>query len=257
MWRADETSMGGRQGAFETTHWTEIIRVREGDEAQQREAMGQVLARYWKPVYCYLRRKGYGNEDAKDLTQGFFHTVVLGRRLVEHAEQTKGRFRAFLLTALRRYAASARRAETAAKRMPDGGLASLDVTDAPEVPAPASCATPEAAFDYAWASTLLEHVIADVQNECLADGKAAHWFLFSERVLRPVKDGVRPPSLADLCAEYGIADAALASNMIITVKRRFRACLEGHVRQMVASDADVDAEIRDLIEILSAGGAGG
>ena len=257
MGRTDKTSMGGRQEAFETTHWTEIVRVREGDEARRREAMGQTLARYWKPVYCFLRRKGYGNEEAKDLTQGFFHEVVLGRRLVEHADQTKGRFRTFLLTALRRYVVSIHRAESAAKRMPDGGLARLDQTDAPDMPDAASCATPEEAFDHAWAAALLEQVVTDVQNECLADGKAAHWFVFSERVLRPVMDDAYPPSLADLCAEYGISDEALASNMIITVKRRFRACLERHVRQMVDSDEEVATEIRDLIGILSASGAGG
>jgi len=257
MGRSDKTSMGGRQEAFETTHWTEIVRVREGDEARRREALEQTLARYWKPAYCYLRRKGYGNEEAKDLTQGFFHEVVLGRRLVEHADQAKGRFRTFLLTALCRYVISNQRAEKAAKRMPDGGLASLDRTDAPDVPDASCCATPEEAFDHAWASALLEEVVTEVQNECLADGKAAHWFVFSERVLRPIKDDVCPPSLADLCTEYGIPDEAQASNMVITVKRRFRACLERHVRQMVDSDADVNAEIHDLVEILSAGGAGG
>jgi RNA polymerase sigma-70 factor (ECF subfamily) len=257
MGQSDKTSMGGRQEAFETTHWTEIVRVREGDEARRREALERTLARYWKPVYCYLRRKGYGNEEAKDLAQGFFHEVVLGRRLVEHADRTKGRFRTFLLTALCRYVTSVHRAEQAAKRMPDGGLASLDNTDFPEVADPACGATPEEAFDHAWASALLEQVIRDVQNECLAAGKAAHWFVFSERVLRPVMNDAHPRPLADLCAEYDIPDEVQASNMIVTVKRRFRSCLERHVRQMVDSDDEVEGEIRDLIEILSGGSAGG
>ncbi|MBE3124006.1 MAG: hypothetical protein IMZ65_04310, partial [Planctomycetes bacterium] len=102
----DKTTMGGRGESFETTRWTEIVSARAGDDDRRREALDRILARYWKPVYCWLRRKGYGNEAAKDLTQGFFHEVVVKRGLVAKADRARGRFRAFLLTALRRYATS-------------------------------------------------------------------------------------------------------------------------------------------------------
>lgn len=250
----DKTSMGGRGESFETTRWTEIVSARAGDDDRRREALDRILARYWKPVYCWLRRKGYGNEAAKDLTQGFFHEVVVKRGLVAKADRARGRFRAFLLTALRRYATSVHRAETAGKRMPEGGLVRLDGIDSPDLLQPADDVTPEAAFDRAWAVALLDQVLAEVQRECLADGKAAYWAVFHGRVARPIIEGTDPTPLPDLCAAHGIASAAEASNMVVTVKRRFRACLERHMRPLVESDDDVAAEIEDLIAALSYGG---
>ena len=82
------TSIGGVGEAFLTTHWSLIEKAQSSEEGS-RELIGLLLKKYWKPVYCYLRRKGYDNEQAKDLTQGFFHEVVLGRGLIKKADQSK------------------------------------------------------------------------------------------------------------------------------------------------------------------------
>ena len=95
----DPTEMGGTGRAFLTTHWTLIEKIKSGED-KDRALIGLMLERYWKPVYCYLRRKGYDNETAKDLTQGFLHEIVLNRGLVHKADQSRGRFRSLLLTAL-------------------------------------------------------------------------------------------------------------------------------------------------------------
>ena len=89
----DETHMGGSGSSFDTTRWTQILLAGGTPSAEGRMAMNVVVADYWKPVYSYLRRKGYPNERAKDLTQGFFAQVVLGRRLISRADPAKGRFR--------------------------------------------------------------------------------------------------------------------------------------------------------------------
>ena len=102
----DDTRIGGDGGRFPTTHWTVIDQVEPGNTAQSRLLIGRLVTDYWKPVYCYLRRKGYGNEEAKDLTQGFFQEVVLGRKLIERADSARGRFRTLVLTALDRYLAN-------------------------------------------------------------------------------------------------------------------------------------------------------
>jgi RNA polymerase sigma-70 factor (ECF subfamily) len=255
MPRRDETSMGGPNREFLGTPWTEILRARTDDDARRREALGRILARYWKPLYCYLRRRGHSNEEAKDLVQGFCEEVVLGRRLVAQADRAKGRFRTFLLTALCHYVASVRRAETARKRLPEDGLVRLDTSDAPDVPEPTGAGSPEDAFHYAWAAALLDEVLAEVREACLREGKALHWEIFRARLLAPIMEDAEPPSLADLCARHGIADEDAASNMTITVKRRFEAALTRHVRELVETDADVAGEIRELMEILSRGGA--
>ena len=87
----DQTDMGGLRESFLTTHWSLIDGIQKHQD-KDRLLISLLLERYWKPVYCYLRRKGYHNEEAKDLTQGFFHEIVLNRCLVERADSSKGRF---------------------------------------------------------------------------------------------------------------------------------------------------------------------
>lgn len=253
--RGDKRAVGGWSGAFPSTHWTDIFRARSQDEPLRREGMGELLGRYWKPVFCYLRCRGYGNEEAKDLTQGFFHEVVLGRGLVQQADRARGRFRTFLLSALSRYAASVHRAARRKHRMPEGGLVRLEEMDGPNVPEPVHYATPIEVFDYAWASALLDQVLAEVAGECGETGKATHWELFRARVLQPIMENAESPSLSHLCQKYSISNKAKAFNMMMTVKRRLRAVLRRHVRQLVDSEAEVDEEIRDLVRIFSSNGA--
>jgi len=252
----DNTSMGGSDQAFHTTHWTEILSARTANEEHRRQALDTIFSRYWKPIYCYIRHRGWDNEDAKDLTQGFLEEVFLGRDLVQRADPAKGKFRTFLLTALQRYIASAVRKEKAKKRSPGNGLVSLDGTDVPNPMEPWPGTTPEQAFDRAWASALLDKVLDDLEGRCAADGKETHWAVFSARVLQPIMEGIEPPSLSELCSVHDIPNEEQASNMIVTVKRRFRACLEQHVRQDVNSDAAVGEEIGDLVAVLSGSSAG-
>ena len=101
--RSARTEMGGQRASFRTTHWSQILSVHTQDEVRQRTVLNELARDYWKPVYCYLRHKGYDNETAKDLVQGFFADVVFDRRLVQRAEPRKGRFRTLLLAALDRY----------------------------------------------------------------------------------------------------------------------------------------------------------
>ena len=110
----DRTSIGGAHSSFQTTHWSIIQAAKTDDLTRRQTIVGNLMATYWKPVYCYLKRRGYDNETAKDLTQGFFCEIVFGRGLVRKADREKGRFRTFLLTALERYVISVRRHETRA-----------------------------------------------------------------------------------------------------------------------------------------------
>ena len=85
----------GSHGAFLTTEWTVIDHIRSGDKSSSAVLMNDLLKKYWKPVYCYLRRKGFENEQTKDLTQGFFQEIVLQRDLIEHADKSRGGFEHF------------------------------------------------------------------------------------------------------------------------------------------------------------------
>lgn len=241
----DQTDIGGDGQTFLTTHWSLIESIRT--EADNSHALiGSLLKDYWKPVYCYLRRHGYGNEEAKDLTQAFFHEIVLGNELVQQADRRKGRFRSFLLTALRRYLINVKNKETARKRVPKGKLIALDVVDPNALAAVSEDLSPDECFNCAWVSSLLERVFEEVENSCHQDGKTVYWKIFEERVLQPIMDQTDPPSVREVCTKYGIPDGHKLANMIITTKRRIRATLEKHIRNIVTSPEEVSDELREM-----------
>jgi len=246
----DHTDLGGAQEAFLTTHWSLVDGIGAGDKDRDSTLIEVLLKRYWKPVYCYLRRKGYGNEQAKDLTQGFFHEVVLGRDLFEKADRTKGRFRSFLLIALKRFLATAHDAENAQKRIPKEKLVSLDTVVSTDFRQAASDFTPEESFDYAWVSALLERILAEVEARCCDDSKTIYWQVFREKVLAPIMEGAESPSLEEICQKYDIETSRVASNMIVTVKRRFQSILRQRLRETVVSDDEVEDELEHISQFL-------
>jgi DNA-directed RNA polymerase specialized sigma24 family protein len=249
MSRRDRTDMGGTGYVFLTTRWSLIDGIQSAGD-KDKALISRLLTRYWKPVYCYLRRKGHGNEDAKDLTQGFFHDVVLNRNLVQRADQGKGRFRAFLLHALDQYLVNEKSKQTAQKRHPRGRLVSLDTSELPVLPETISELTPEDSYNYAWLSELLERVLAEVEEECRQDGLDVHWQVFRDRVVQPILEDSEPPSLGEVCQRYGLEDEKKASNMAITVKRRFQTRLRRHVRDTVTTEDEVEDELQEILQYL-------
>ena len=251
MRRFDRTDMGGPKGDFPTTRWSQIGEAKTPDEVRRRAVIDDLVRKYWKPVYCWLRRKGYTNEPAKDLTQGFFHELVLGRELIQRANKAKGRFRTFLLTALDHYAVNVYRADLRKKRCPAGTVLSLETFDEGSVSISSKDMEPGEAFTYVWALELLQEVLAEVEAGCRKDGKEKHWELFCARVLKPIMCWTEAEPLSRICRKLDIPDEGKASNMIITVKRRFQAVMKSRVRLYVDADKDVEKEIHDLMTVLS------
>jgi RNA polymerase sigma-70 factor (ECF subfamily) len=245
----DRTDMGGIHETFLTTHWSLIDGIQAGHD-RDRALIKLLLQRYWKPVYCYLRRKGYNNEDAKDLTQGFFHEVVLNRQLVQRSDQAKGRFRSFLLHALNQYVINQKAKQTATLRIPQDKLVSLESVDPSDLPQDVSSYEPEVSYNYAWVSALLDQVLEAVKTSCSEEGLQTHWELFHARIVRPILNGTAAPPLSEICIRLGIEDARRASNMIITVKRRFREVLRRHIHNTVTSSDQVDEELDEIIRFL-------
>jgi RNA polymerase sigma-70 factor (ECF subfamily) len=256
MERYEHTSIGGSVEAFLTTRWSVIDKIAADGDTPDQVLINELLKKYWKPVYCFLRRKGHDNEQAKDLTQGFFEEVVLGRELIKRADQARGRFRTFLLVALEQYLARVHRKHTAKKRIPKDQLLQLDKIDPADLPEPVGQLTPEQSFNYTWVSELLDKLLVEVEAKCRSDDKLLHWQVFHDRVLQPIMENTHAPSLAKICDKYGIENAFKASNMIITVNRRFQAALKRYVRRTVANDADVEEELHELMQIFSSRGAG-
>ncbi|MFC1792688.1 RNA polymerase sigma factor [Planctomycetota bacterium] len=249
MQRCDYTDLGGTGGAFLTTHWSLIEDVKQQPN-HDRALIGLLLQRYWKPVYCYLRRKDYDNEKAKDLTQSFFHEIVLNLNLFGRADQSKGRFRSFLLFALNQYLMNEKRRETAQKKIPKHKIVSLDAIEPPVLPQTVIESNPEDSYNYAWVSALLDQVLSNVKHACCKQGMKTHWSIFSERVIQPMLNNTTPPSLPDICEKYGIESEKKASNMIVTVKRRFQGALKQYIRSTVSSESYMADELKEILKFL-------
>jgi RNA polymerase sigma-70 factor (ECF subfamily) len=246
----DYTDMGGASEAFLTTHWSLIDDIKSKKDEKQ-ALTGLLLDRYWKPVYCYLRRKGYDNEKAKDLTQSFFHEVVLNRNLLQRTEQCKGRFRSFLLHALNQYLIDCKRRQGAFKHIPKDKLVPLEIIEPPILPQTISNLGPEESFNYAWKSTLLDRILTQVQVKCSEEGMSIHWKIFNDRIVQPILENIEAPSLKEICSKYAIENEVKASNMAITVKRRFQSALKKYIRSTVISEIQIDEELKDILKLFS------
>jgi len=233
----DHTSLGGDARGFPPTEWTRIL------SCPHREAvLAELCEKYWKPIYCYLRSMGFGNEQAKDLTQGFFTEKVLGQDLAAKADREKGRFRSFLLRAARNYAISVRRA----------GRMHLSLDDDHEVED--ARGNPETEFNRAWADGLLQEVLEELELECRERNKLTHWQMFHDWLLEPQIEQ-KKEAMDQICVRYGVPDTSTAYHMIENVKRRFRSILRDRLSTLVGSEEEIKMEIRDFIDIFSAGPA--
>jgi RNA polymerase sigma-70 factor (ECF subfamily) len=242
----DHTEMGGLRQSFLTTHWSLIEGIQKHQD-KDRSLIGLLLERYWKPVYCCLRRKGYDNEHAKDLTQRFFHEIVLNRRLVDRADASKGRFRSFLLHALNQFLIDRLRRESTKSYIPKEKIVPLDITNPPELPQTILESTPEDCFEYTWKSELLERTLNQLQADCQKQGLQTHWSIFRDKVLDPVLTGRQSEPMKTIADRYAIKDESTAFNMLLTIKRRFKSTLRANLRSTVVSDSDVDDEWRQML----------
>jgi RNA polymerase sigma-70 factor (ECF subfamily) len=249
------TSVNNGGEGFHTTHWSVILSARTDNEDQRRAVISDLTARYWRPVYCYIKRKGYREAKAKDLTQGFFCEIVLGRELIQHADRAKGRFRTLLLTALERYLVSVRRKEGRRKRQPRMGIRPIKMDELSKLTIAQTQLEPDDAFYYTWAADLIDLVLAELKDEYCSTEKTGHWEVFWLKIVAPIMNNEEAPSYADICSQYEIENESKASNMVITVKRRFRTILKRHLRDLVQSDSEVVDELREVLAILSRSGA--
>ena len=239
--------MGGTRESFLTTHWSQIDDIKKHQD-KDKALIGSLLERYWKPVYCYLRRKGYPNEEAKDLTQGFFHEVVLSRRMVERTDPSKGRFRSLLLYTLDQFLIDQRRKNARKTRIPNGKLVPLDINNPPVLPETILERSPEDCFVYAWKSNLIDLTLSEVQAECERQGLQTYWHIFQDKVLLPTLQNGESKPMKVIGARYGVTSESRAFNMLLAVKRRFKKALRRNLANTVLSEEDVDEEWRDFFE---------
>jgi RNA polymerase sigma-70 factor (ECF subfamily) len=237
------------QGAFVTTHWSVVLRGGHSDTPRARAAPETLCRAYWYPLYAYVRRRGRSVEDAQDFTQEFFARVLEGNWLAR-ADPAKGRFRTFLLTAMERFLANEWDKARALKR--GGGRQFVPVqfhtAETRYGVEPVDDRTPEQAFEYRWAVTLLEEVLNRLAADFQAKGEAA---LFAS--LKPCLAGDRASQpYADLAARLGLSESAVKV-AVHRLRQRYREPLRAEIANTVRSPRDVDAEMRHLFNVLAAG----
>jgi RNA polymerase sigma factor (sigma-70 family) len=232
---------------FATTHWSVVLAAGEGGSAPAQRALETLCHAYWFPIYVYVRRKGYGPDEAQDLTQEFFAQIIAKDRL-RLADREKGRFRTFLLAMLDYFLA---REWSRAHRQKRGGqftFVSLD-EQSPEQRYrldPLDHETPEKQFERQWALTILKQTMNALESECLADGKAA---LFQE--VRSLLSGERDGApYTEIARRLGMNEGAVrvAAHRL---RQRYGELLREEIAQTVSDQENVDEEMRYLLEVLS------
>ena len=232
---------------FRTTSWTVILAATSGASADSREALSSLCRIYWQPVYAFIRRHGHTREQAEDLTQGFFAQLLEKNYLLD-ADRTRGRFRSFLLTAVKHFLANEWDRSRALKRGGGHVPVSIDLVEAERwyVPAATDEATPERLFERRWALSLLEHVMGKLRAEFDAAGKADQFERLSAFLARE-SGGERYDAAA---AQLGVSSGALRM-AVHRLRRRYRELLRMEIAQTVAEPEQTDDEIRFLMATLN------
>jgi RNA polymerase sigma-70 factor (ECF subfamily) len=231
---------------FPTTRWSRVVAAGGRAAPEARQALAELCAAYWYPLYAFIRRKGWNPEDALDGTQDYF-AALLEKRTVAAADPSKGRFRSFLLTDCTHFLAHRRERDRAAKR--GGGIAplSIDIRDAEGryLREPAHSLTPERLFQRDWALELLDGVLARLRREYEHSGRAA---TFEALKCVLTADSPSVPH-AELAARLGTTPGA-AQVAVHRLRKRYRALIREAIAATVVDRAEVESEIRELFAAL-------
>jgi RNA polymerase sigma-70 factor (ECF subfamily) len=234
-----------RTGRFPTTNWRIVWWAKEPD-SKQFGALEGVCRVYWQPLYAYIRRGGYGAEDAQDLTQEFF-ARLLEKDWLRHLQDERGKFRSFLLTLLRHFLSDERARACSQKRGGGRSFISLDQFESEErdLVGPVENLTAEHLYHRRWVRAILEEALEQLQREYVSTGRSE---LYQQ--LSNLEPGERQsPGYARTAAALGMTESAVKS-AAHRLRRRYREILRGLVAETVGSPTQVDEEIRELMNAL-------
>ena len=235
-----------RAEAFSTTHWSVVLEAGAGTSAESAAALERLCQTYWYPLYVFVRRKGYSSHDAQDLTQEFF-ARLLEHKYVALADQSRGKFRTFLIRSLEHFLINEWAKGQAAKR---GGRQQVISWDEEEVEnrylaERTDGEAPDKLFEKRWAMRLLALVMTQLQQE------------FSEPDKRELFEGLKNSiwgdnasvSYEEIGAKLGMTEGAVKI-AAYRMRQRYRELLRAEVACTVASPAEVDEELKYLASVL-------
>ena len=237
-----------RQPVFVTTHWSLVLSARDKNSPQSADALEKLCRAYWYPLYAYVRRTGQSKENAEDLTQAFF-ARLLEKNFLEAAEPERGRFRSFLLVALKRFLTNEWDRARAQKRGGGQTHVPLDTELAErkfKVETTAGEISPDRLYDRRWDLTLIEQTMARLRAEFERADKAAE-FERLKSFLTADKNAIPYPAVAD---ELGMSESTLRV-AVHRLRSRYRELFREEIAHTLAEGEDVDEELRHLLTVLS------
>jgi DNA-directed RNA polymerase specialized sigma24 family protein len=239
---SDPTS--GSAQAFATTHWSIVLAAKQGDTSDADAALERLCRIYWYPLYAFLRREGRSPHDAQDLTQAFF-AHLLRRAFLENVGPQKGKFRSFLLAALKHFLSDEWDKGSAVKRGGGQTFISLDDHNAEELyllePYPGAPA--EQIFERRWALTLLAQALARLREEFAKVGKLHEFDHLKVFLSTPTTDGAY-----DALAVKLEATVDRVAVKVHRLRQRYGELIRAEIAQTVASPADIEEELRHLFD---------
>ena len=241
--------------SFASTHWSVIVAAgrSESDPETAHAALTQLCQTYWTPLYSFVRSRGYSAHDAQDLTQSFF-AFLIDRKIYTRVDRQKGKFRSFLLASLKNFLANAYDHASALKR---GGQHEFLPLDEEQVAEAESLYQTELdagneigedrVFERSWAETLVREGLGQLSSHYKTEGQEK---LFDELRIFLTGSADPLPSYVDLARRLGIQASTLRSN-VTRLRARYREALRAEVRRTVETDEEVDAELRELLRVLT------
>jgi RNA polymerase sigma-70 factor (ECF subfamily) len=232
---------------FATTQWSLVVAARpdEASETRARKALEQLCRAYWYPLYAFVRYRGYSSDDARDLTQAFFARILETGGFAS-ADPGRGRFRSYLLGAMKHFLANEWRRERAQKRGGQVQFIEWDALD-PEAryaKAPKQPDSPEQLFDREWALETVAGALQSLRAEMARAGKGEQF-----DALKGSLTGEDESPREELAVRMGMTEGALRV-AVHRLRQRYRKLLRASIAETVGSKADLDDEMRYLVAVL-------
>jgi RNA polymerase sigma factor (sigma-70 family) len=238
---------GERPPVFVTTHWSVVLSARKKDSPHSLAALETLCQTYWYPLYAYVRRQGHSPHDSQDLTQEFF-ARLLEKDYLKAAAREKGRFRTFMIVALKRFLANEWDRVRAQKRGGGQHLLSLDAELAEERYRiePAEGTTAERVFERRWALTLLDRTMTRLRDEFAAAGKSGEF----DRLKACLTAERGEISYAEIGAALGVNEGSVRV-AVHRLRKRFRELFREEIAHTVSGPEEIDEEVRYLMGVLA------
>ena len=239
---------GPAGGRFATTRWTVVNAAGRQSDPLAEGALAELCQIYWPPLYSYLRRHGHDCDEAQDLTQGFF-ARLLERQDLQAADPARGRFRGFLLTALKRYVINEHERTASVRRGGRYVPISLDfeVAESTYALERRGDDTPERVFDRKWATIALDRALMRLREECQQAGKST----MADALLPYLTDSGELPAYRAVAAKLELSEGAVKV-AVHRLRQRFGAILRLEISETVLGSDEVDDEMHELIRAVSA-----